>query len=184
MRRPKLLPPCVTIIAFVPDVKIAILQLRRAERSGAARRGAMRRRVIIFEAIRDLVPALSMSNSSRPPPLPRASLSRYVYLPFQRLQLTRNCNSCNIIYNGAFPVHRPPVTSYDEQSGDIKHIKICGSERFSTLGARASALTLVKKTAITGVRPNTKSIRGKSRGRVPYSLSTRFATRPRHYFGS
>lgn len=128
--------------------------------------------------------SLSMSNSSRPPPFQRASLSRYVYLPFQRLQLTRNCNSCNIIYNGAFPVHRPPVTSYDEQSGDIKHIKICGSERFSTLGARASALTLVKKTAITGVRPNTKSIRGKSRGRVPYSLSTRFATRPRHYFGS
>jgi len=52
------LPSCVTIIAFVPDVKIPILQLRH----GAGG-------VIIFEAVQDLEP-LSMSNSSRSPPLP------------------------------------------------------------------------------------------------------------------
>lgn len=66
-----------------------------------------------------------------------------------RLQLcsTYNYNSCNIIYSEAERIFRPyvavPITSYGEQSGDIKHTKSTtpnpfSPSKFGTRGALTS----------------------------------------------
>lgn len=84
----------------------------------------------------------------------------------------------------AFSVLSVAVTSYGEQSGDIKRGKSAAPNPVSTPSkfGKRGALTSGEKVAITRARPNTKSIQENPRGRVLSTRAFRLATQPRHYF--
>lgn len=82
--------------------------------------------------------------------------------------VARNCNSCNIIYSEAKRIFlclslAVPVTSYGEQSGDIKHTKSAAPNPPSKFGKGDDALNIGKKSqllALDIIQSRYEKIRG------------------------